>query len=112
MRPPSFSHSQPRAHFSPVTPSPVLLLTMSSTSIPRVVPAQLSFLALYNPSLTASDETVEDQIVFYYSKATKRARADGDDPEAVAALREQKNEQLRQVGLAQGMVGFARYRRL
>lgn len=86
---------------------------MSSSSIPRVVPARLSFLALYNPSLGASDDTIPEQIVYYYSRqARSKARADGDAPEAAQNVREQKNEQLRQVGLAQGMVGFARYRRV
>jgi hypothetical protein len=83
---------------------------MSSTAIPRVVPAQLSFLAIYNPSLGPSDETFHDQIVFYHSKAAKaRSRIAGKDAQAEKELREQENEKLRQVGLAQGMVGFARY---
>ncbi|KAF2677219.1 hypothetical protein K458DRAFT_162425 [Lentithecium fluviatile CBS 122367] len=82
---------------------------MSSTAIPKVVPAQLSFLAIYNPSLGTSDETFHDQIVFYYSKAAKaRSRIEGKDEQAEKELREQENEKLRQVGLAQGMVGFAR----
>ena len=75
---------------------------MSSTEVPRVVPAQLSFLAIYNPSLGDSDETFHKQIVFYYSKAAANPGKDTD------ALREEENEKLRQVGLAQGMVGFAR----
>jgi hypothetical protein len=83
---------------------------MSSTNIPKVVPAQLSFLAIYNPSLGITDETFHDQIVFYYSKAAKvRAKINGKDTQLARDLREQENEKLRQVGLAQGMVGFARY---
>jgi hypothetical protein len=82
---------------------------MSSTAVPKVVPAQLSFLALYSPSLGTSDETFHQQIVFYYSKAAKaRARIANEDTEAERELREQENEKLRQVGLAQGMVGFAK----
>lgn len=82
---------------------------MSSTAIPKVVPAQLSFLAIYSPSLGTSDETFHDQIVFYYSKAAKaRAKIHGRNAQAESELREQENEKLRQVGLAQGMVGFAR----
>ncbi|KAF2117813.1 hypothetical protein BDV96DRAFT_570968 [Lophiotrema nucula] len=82
---------------------------MSSTAIPKVVPAQLSFLAVYNPSLGDSDETFHDQIVFYYSKAAKaRSKLRGKDAQAERNLREEENEKLRQVGLAQGMVGFAR----
>ncbi|EKD16588.1 uncharacterized protein L3040_001330 [Drepanopeziza brunnea f. sp. 'multigermtubi'] len=84
----------------------------STTENPRrAVPAQLGFLAIYNPSLGATDETVKDQIV-YYSTPGLRGRSQErsstgnktvDDDE-----REQNNEQLRQVGLAQGMVEFGR----
>jgi hypothetical protein len=94
---------------------------MSSTEVPRVVPAQLSFLAIYNPSLGDSDETFHKQIVFYYSRAAKTSRAASGNPStntdangsgsgsgSGSALREEENEKLRQVGLAQGMVGFAR----
>ncbi|KAH8701471.1 hypothetical protein GQ44DRAFT_693264 [Phaeosphaeriaceae sp. PMI808] len=85
---------------------------MSSTAIPKVVPAQLSFLALYNPSLGTSDETFHQQVVFYYSKATKvrdrLSRLSSHDTQAEHDLREQENEKLRQVGLAQGMVAFAK----
>ena len=49
---------------------------MSSTEVPRVVPAQLSFLAIYNPALGDSDETFHKQIVFYYSRAAKAGRGD------------------------------------
>lgn len=82
---------------------------MSSTAIAKVVPAQLSFLAVYNPSLGTSDETFHRQIVFYHSKAAKaRSRLSDGDTGAARELREQEHEKLRQVGLAQGMVGFAK----
>ncbi|KAF2833394.1 hypothetical protein CC86DRAFT_441919 [Ophiobolus disseminans] len=81
---------------------------MSSTAIPKVVPAQLSFLAVYNPGLGTSDETFHKQIVFYYSKAAKVRSKLGDGDKRAEELREQENEKLRQVGLAQGMVGFAK----
>ncbi|CAO2658443.1 Nn.00g061660.m01.CDS01 [Neocucurbitaria sp. VM-36] len=82
---------------------------MSSTSIPKVVPAQLSFLAIYNPSLGSSDETFHQQIVFYYSKAAKTlSKLNHGNTQKEHELREQENEKLRQVGLAQGMVGFAK----
>ncbi|KAF2740647.1 hypothetical protein EJ04DRAFT_454895 [Polyplosphaeria fusca] len=82
---------------------------MSSTEIPKVVPAQLSFLAIYNPTFGTSDETFHDQIVFYYSKAARaRSKLHGKDSQAARQLREEENEKLRQVGLAQGMVSFAR----
>lgn len=68
---------------------------------PTVVPAQLGFLAIYNPSLGMTDESVNDQIVYYFpSKAHDQT---GDN-----ATREEENERLRQIGLAQGMVEFGR----
>ena len=74
-----------------------------------VVPASLSFLTIYNPSLSRSDETLHDQIVYYHSKSdnirssrTSKHEAGNED------TREEKNERLRQIGLAQGMVEFAK----
>jgi hypothetical protein len=82
---------------------------MSSTAVPKVVPAQLSFLAVYNPALGTTDETFDQQIVFYYSRAAKAlSKLSNGDTRAAQELREQENEKLRQVGLAQGMVGFAK----
>lgn len=78
----------------------------------KAVPAQLGFLAIYNPSLGTTDETFANQIVYYSSTerredaAVLRKRL---DPKALqAAVHEQNNEQLRQIGLAQGMVEFGR----
>ena len=73
-----------------------------------VVPAQLSFLAIYNPSLGNTDETLHDQIVFYWSrhKSTNRRQGNHVDEEFESA--EDGNEKLRRIGLAQGMVEFAR----
>ncbi|OJD18896.1 hypothetical protein AJ78_01151 [Emergomyces pasteurianus Ep9510] len=76
-----------------------------------VVPAQLSFLAIYNPSLGSTDETLGDQIVFYYSRkgntrpsrSTQHRRSQRGASDAVDS-----NEKLRQIGLAQGMVSFAK----
>lgn len=78
-----------------------------------VVPAQLSFLTIYNPSLGSTEETLRDQIVFYYSTKenegpsirTQRRSTRGavsDDTEV------DNNEKLRQIGLAQGMVSFGK----
>ena len=87
---------------------------MTTTQWPsKVVPAQLSFLAIYNPSLGPTDETFREQLVFYYSRATsdarlaakKNARNEGAGRDAT---RHEENEKLRQIGLAQGMVDFAR----
>ena len=78
----------------------------------HIVPAHLGFLAIYNPSLGTSDETVEDQIAYYCSydsKGDQLVKQDDRDAKSIQdAVREQKNEQLRQVGLAQGMVEFGR----
>ncbi|KAK3710075.1 hypothetical protein LTR37_010506 [Vermiconidia calcicola] len=87
---------------------------MSTTQWPsRVVPAQLSFLAIYNPSLGPTDDTFSDQSVFYCSRAANEARIaakkHGRNEDAVAeTLRQEENEKLRQIGLAQGMVDFAK----
>ena len=75
----------------------------------KITPAHLSFLALYSPTLSQSDETFHDQIVFYYSKnALKKKRRATDNADADRQLREEENEKLRQIGLAQGLVGFAK----
>ena len=80
----------------------------------KVVPAQLSFLAIYNPSLGPTEETFRDQVVFYYSRASIEARAAAknnahSDAASGDAIRQEENEKLRQIGLAQGMADFARY---
>ena len=73
----------------------------------------MSFVAIYNPNLGTTDETFADQLVFWYSHAAAEARAqakrDGKTEQTRAEeAREERNESLRQIGLAQGMVGFAR----
>ncbi|KAH6649710.1 hypothetical protein F5144DRAFT_635836 [Chaetomium tenue] len=79
-----------------------------------IVPAQLGFLAIYNPSLGTTDETVEDQIVYYASASTqssakrRRHRAAKDGRPTDILSNEERNERLRQIGLAQGMVEFGR----
>lgn len=92
--------------------------TQSRASPAKVIPAQLAFLAIYNPSLGPTDDTFEDQLVFWHSRVQvkKHGRRDADADTAVGgeagvraeALREDRNESLRQIGLAQGMVDFAR----
>ena len=75
----------------------------------NVVPACLSFLSIYNPTLGRSEDNLEDQIVYYYSKSTGRIH---EDNLRVSGQKTQdgqdKNERLRQTGLAQGMVEFAK----
>jgi hypothetical protein len=89
---------------------------MSTTPFetPKVVPAQLAFLAIYNPSLGPTDENFRDQVVFYFSQAeharrkSRRQQQQHYEPADEDQLREEENAKLRQIGLAQGMVGFAR----
>ncbi|ETS74608.1 hypothetical protein PFICI_13092 [Pestalotiopsis fici W106-1] len=79
-----------------------------------VVPAQLGFLAIFNPSLGATDDTIDDQIVYYASVSsqeqhTARKRHRGSKSRPTEALsQDERNERLRQIGLAQGMVEFGR----
>ena len=87
-------------------------MSQSANQLRKVVPAQLGFLAIYNPSLGTTDETLENQIVYYSSKQSHkdgaRLRVHRDTKSTQDALREQNNERLRQIGLAQGMVEFGR----
>ncbi|KAF4989753.1 hypothetical protein FGRMN_8904 [Fusarium graminum] len=76
-----------------------------------IVPAQLGFLAIFNPTLGNTDETIEDQIVYYASVTTqnshaKRRRTRGQPTQDLSP--EERNERLRQIGLAQGMASFSR----
>ncbi|KAK3309169.1 uncharacterized protein B0T15DRAFT_132061 [Chaetomium strumarium] len=81
-----------------------------------IVPAQLGFLAIYSPGLGTTDETIDDQIVYYGSASTQssprrrrqRASTAGDGRPIESVSKEERNERLRQIGLAQGMVEFAR----
>jgi hypothetical protein len=93
-------------------------------SAATVVPAYLSYLAIYNPALGPTDETVADQLVFYYSHkpeaelekrlrekhAGNREQRSASDQTADDKRRDEadRNERLRQVGLAQGMVDFVK----
>jgi hypothetical protein len=83
------------------------------TAAPGVVPAQLGFLAIYNPSLGTTDETMEEQIVYYSSvgspaSSPSTSRSSKRRPSTTAESKEEKNERLRQIGLAQGMVEFGK----
>lgn len=84
---------------------------MSAPLASGIVPAQLGFLAIYNPSLGTTDETIDDQIVYYASATTtprrRRHRAARDGRPTDVVSNEERNERLRQIGLAQGMVEFA-----
>lgn len=76
-----------------------------------VIPAQPSFLAIYNPRLSSGDDSIGDQIVFYSSKATRsrsKSKSASAEPTSPAENGDEVNERLRQIGLAQGMVNFAK----
>ena len=80
-----------------------------SGPVAGVVPASLSFLAIYNPSLSKSDDTFHEQIVYYYSKSSNvRSGGNSNDIGDGEDSREDENEKERQIGLAQGMVEFAK----
>ena len=82
--------------------------TMAPTT-PKIVPAHLSFLAIYNPELGPTDDTFQDQVVFWFSKAAKDRRRQGkQDGDAQKEVQDEENEKLRQIGLAQGMINFAK----
>lgn len=78
-----------------------------------VVPAQLGFLAIFNPSLGSTDDTLDDQIVYYASVAAQqqsrlRRRQGSRSKPTEGISQDERNERLRQIGLAQGMVEFGR----
>lgn len=90
---------------------------MSSFASTRtVLPAQLASLTIYNPAFGDSDETAFEQIFYHYSAEelehdlqTSHNPRDGRQRAAPESLeQEHQNEILRQVGLARGMVEFAK----
>lgn len=86
---------------------------MPESDFASVIPAQLSFLTIYNPLLGPTDETLSDQIVFYTSRSNRaRPVEDTATDENEEDLKNEWNARLRQIGLAQGMVDFARWESL
>ncbi|RDL37940.1 uncharacterized protein BP5553_05373 [Venustampulla echinocandica] len=89
-------------------------MSLAAEQLRKTVPAQLGFLAIYNPSLGTTDETVADQIVYYTSqdhqdrKRRKQRVADASTQAAKDAANQSRNKQLRRIGLAQGMVEFGK----
>lgn len=93
-------------------------MAAASPAAAIAVPAQLAFLAIYNPSLGTTDETIDDQILYYYPSTSslpssrpgrrhhRRRRQGGRD--GSGDQDGGRNERLRQIGLAQGMVEFGR----
>lgn len=81
----------------------------SSSQRVGVIPACLSFLAIYSPALGRSEDNLDEQIVYYYSKPAGHGTEKGSNDAAQDAQSgEEKNKRLRQIGLAQGMVEFAK----
>ncbi|TQS38615.1 hypothetical protein Golomagni_00876 [Golovinomyces magnicellulatus] len=77
----------------------------------EIVPAHLGFIAIYNPSLASKDESIENQIIYYFSPNSKekgKRKAGKKDSRDRISLRNETDEQLRQVGLAQGIVEFGK----
>ena len=74
-----------------------------------VQPARLNFLTIYNTSFGQTDETIHDQILYYYSASSREARKDLSKTTTTQSYQDEENEKLRQIGLAQGMVEFAKY---
>ena len=68
------------------------------TSTTPSTSAFLSSLYIYNPSLGKTDSTVHEQLIFHYAPQTSDQNAETN------AL----DKQLRAIGLAQGIVEFAR----
>ncbi|KAF7597460.1 hypothetical protein BBP40_003707 [Aspergillus hancockii] len=82
---------------------------MSGSDFASVVPAQLSFLTIYNPLLGTTDETIRDQVAFYTSRLDRLRRSESStDKNDDKKSGDGWNERLRQIGLAQGIVSFAR----
>lgn len=81
-------------------------MSQSSREEARVVPAQLNFLAIYNPTLGTSDDSLQDQIVYYHARRGRRRQ--DKQKNATTDEEEEENQRLRQIGLAQGMVNFAK----
>ncbi|KAG5937239.1 hypothetical protein E4U53_000044 [Claviceps sorghi] len=93
------------------------MASVTTTAAGAVVPAQLGFLAIFNPCFGNTDDTLDDQIVYYASDTTynaqqaqhtgkKRRRTRGRPTESMS--QDERNERLRQIGLAQATISFSR----
>jgi hypothetical protein len=78
-------------------------MNAAAVDAPKVVPASLALLAIYNPTLATDEDELEDQIVYYYSRDAER-RPDGESGRA----KDDEHERHRQIGLAQAMISFAK----
>lgn len=80
----------------------------AAQSIYSIIPAQLSYLTIYNPTLGPTDETFQQQLVFYYSRTEAESKLAARRGVAQHS-KEDTDERLRRIGIAQGLVEFARY---
>lgn len=77
--------------------------------LPEVIPAQLEYLSIYNPTIGSGEDAIKEQILFYTSRKLRaKYRGRGQSGAVLYDEHEEENEKLRQVGLAQGMIEFAR----
>jgi hypothetical protein len=75
----------------------------------KVVPASLSLLAIYNPTLATNEDTLEGQIAYYYSRDSQSNKRDGAHGESESGgAKDDEHEKQRQIGLAQAMISFAK----
>lgn len=79
-------------------------MSRPSNTQPKAIPAQVDFLAIYNPELGTTDATLSDQIVYYWAPKDAKKKTKSK----TFSDREEENERLRHVGLAQGMIEFAK----
>lgn len=87
-----------------------LRYAMPDGDFSSVLPAQLAFLAIYNPLVASNHDSISDQIVFYTSRSTRLRRFGAASGEGdVEETKNEENRRMRQIGLAQAMVTFAKY---
>lgn len=74
-----------------------------------IVPAHLDYLSIYCPELGTSEQNETDQLLFHYAHPVKsRRRKEQSIHEQEREDAEAAHKSMRQIGLAQGMVNFAR----
>jgi len=70
--------------------------------------AFLSSLYIYNPSLGQTDNTVHEQLIFHYTPTPITNASPKPAPVDSTTASQELDKQLRAIGLAQGIVQFAR----
>jgi hypothetical protein len=93
-------------------PSSLMAATPSREAATTSTHAFLSSFYIYNPSLGKTDITVADQLIFHYSPPSTTHKTASPKPapadSSTAAAGQDLDKQLRAIGLAQGIVEFAR----